>query len=321
MCPDINSLPPSRSSSRPSSTSPQQSRNRPSSSNLSQPRSSANMNGSSNQSPMNRRGNPRGPRRYSATPWEIVDIERRRSAGGDGEPIDDPVPSSDNHRHVFRTSSPSSLGGSPIITTGDPHHQRAPSLGELHQELENEQEAQVNRLLQMIRSQQTQLQQLQQQQHNTHGTVVDDSAPSDRSPSLPPVPPLPPLSGTSNRSSLSQRRPSRPSSQTASPPSLRPLADHPRGPETLEWVTRTSPSQTRRSSRDETAFYQAEAAMLGRENQILRQRIRELERQVSELTVSAADRSATPLAAEEVATADPHATVGVGSAGEFTDKP
>lgn len=103
------------------------------------------MNGSSNQSHMNRRGNTRGPRRYSATPWEIVDIERRRSGGGDGEHIDDSVPTSDNHRHVFRTSSPSSLGGSPIITTGDPHHQRAPSLGELHQELENEQEAQVVR--------------------------------------------------------------------------------------------------------------------------------------------------------------------------------
>lgn len=45
--------------------------------------------------------------------------------------------------HALRTSSPSSLGGSPVIATGDPHHQRAPSLGELHQELENEQEAQV----------------------------------------------------------------------------------------------------------------------------------------------------------------------------------
>lgn len=61
-----------------------------------------------------------------------------------------------------------------------PHHQRAPSLGELHQELENEQEAQVvshstesashaqhtadivsqNRLLAMIR----------QQQVHTHGS-------------------------------------------------------------------------------------------------------------------------------------------------------
>lgn len=49
--------------------------------------------------------------------------------------------------HAFRTTSPQSIGGSPTIATGDPHHQRAPSLGELHQELEQEQEAQVVRTL------------------------------------------------------------------------------------------------------------------------------------------------------------------------------
>jgi hypothetical protein len=42
-----------------------------------------------------------------------------------------------------RTSSPQSLSGSPIRAIGDPHHNRAPSLGEIHQELEQEQEAQV----------------------------------------------------------------------------------------------------------------------------------------------------------------------------------
>lgn len=31
------------------------------------------------------------------------------------------------------------------VAMGDPHHQRAPSLGELYQELEQEQEAQVVR--------------------------------------------------------------------------------------------------------------------------------------------------------------------------------
>jgi hypothetical protein len=45
----------------------------------------------------------------------------------------------------YRTTSPQSLSGSPIISTGDPHHNRAPSLGEIHQELEQEQEAQVVR--------------------------------------------------------------------------------------------------------------------------------------------------------------------------------
>lgn len=52
--------------------------------------------------------------------------------------------------HSFRTSSPQTLGGSPTIATGDPHHQRAPSLGELHQELEQEQEAQVVILSQSV---------------------------------------------------------------------------------------------------------------------------------------------------------------------------
>ena len=41
-------------------------------------------------------------------------------------------------------SSPQPLSGSP--PTADPHHHRAPSLGELHQELEAEQEAHVVRI-------------------------------------------------------------------------------------------------------------------------------------------------------------------------------
>ena len=44
---------------------------------------------------------------------------------------------------AYRTASPQSAIGSPIIPSGDPHHYRAPSLGEIHQELEQEQEAQV----------------------------------------------------------------------------------------------------------------------------------------------------------------------------------
>lgn len=51
--------------------------------------------------------------------------------------------------HSYRTASPHSIGGSPTIATGDPHHQRAPSLGEIHQELEQEQEAQVVRCTSM----------------------------------------------------------------------------------------------------------------------------------------------------------------------------
>lgn len=45
----------------------------------------------------------------------------------------------------YRTASPGSLTDSPIIPSGDPQHFRAPSLGEIHQEIEQEQEAQVVR--------------------------------------------------------------------------------------------------------------------------------------------------------------------------------
>ncbi|KAA8650768.1 uncharacterized protein ATNIH1004_003457 [Aspergillus tanneri] len=217
------------------------------------------------------------PRRPSRS--GMAGSERRRSTNlnpsGSTEPTGDSISSSLSH-HALRNSSPSSLGGSPIIATGDPHHQRAPSLGELHQELEQEQEAQVNRLLHMIRNQQVQLQQLQQQQQ-PHSTAIDDSTPS-----LPPVPPLPAASirtSTQIPSTLSSRRPSRPSSQAASP-SLRPLVDSPRGTEGFEGVSSTSESPARRGSRDESTFYHAEAMMLTRENQMLRQRIRELERQI-----------------------------------------
>ena len=49
---------------------------------------------------------------------------------------------SDSHGRL--ASSPQLLASSPL--TADPHHHRAPSLGELHQELEAEQEAHVVRI-------------------------------------------------------------------------------------------------------------------------------------------------------------------------------
>lgn len=48
---------------------------------------------------------------------------------------------------TYRATSPLSMTGSPIIGSVDPHHYRTPSLGEIHQELEQEQEAQVVRQL------------------------------------------------------------------------------------------------------------------------------------------------------------------------------
>lgn len=142
----------------------------------------------------------------------------------------------------------------------------------------------------MIRSQQAQLQQLQAQQHSHHPptTAVDDLTPSsEQSFSLPATAPQPQQPPVPHSSSISRHLPSRPSSQATSP------ALHPRrqysydGREdfpTLVSVPNSPPDASmRRGSREESAFYQAETSNLTRENQMLRLRIRELERQVSEM--------------------------------------
>jgi len=190
---------------------------------------------------------------------------------------------------AHRTASPHSLTGSPITTGGDPHHFRAPSLGEIHQELEQEQEAQVNRLLQMIRAQQQQLQQLQAASGQSQATApaIDESTPtSERSlsfstPNIPPnvtsavSTPRSPSTALHPRTSFDiaradlQRR-SRTPSRTASP-RLRSTSISNEGGDS--WSL---------GGRDESAYYQAETQNLVRENQMLRQRIRELERQVNE---------------------------------------
>ncbi|EKV04049.1 hypothetical protein PDIG_83580 [Penicillium digitatum PHI26] len=288
MSPDLNSLAPSRSSST-SSSIPQRNMPPPATGpaplnlNTASPRPS---HGSSIRRPSV------SERRRSAAGMNLNEIQGT-SPGASSE-----LPASDyrDHRssigHAFRTASPSSHGGSPIFATADPHHHRAPSLGELHQELEQEQEAQVNRLLQMIRSQQAQLQQYQQQ-HNPQSTAaIDDTTPaSERSAFFPPGPAAPPASNRlSVSSSFSTRRNSRPSSQATSP-NLRPLDS--RGPESMEPFSGLRDSQSRRGSRDESAFYQAEASSLARENVLLRQRIRELERQIGGLTTSQSASSAT----------------------------
>lgn len=137
MSPDINSLSPSRSSS--SSSSLPHRNIHPTSPGM----SSAPGNPSTTSSRPSR-GSSMG--RLSVS-------DRRRSAAGiapnlmeTGSGNNSEQPGTD-HRpsigHAFRTASPTSHGGSPIFATADPHHQRAPSLGELHQELEQEQEAQV----------------------------------------------------------------------------------------------------------------------------------------------------------------------------------
>ncbi|KAM5454333.1 hypothetical protein MaudCBS49596_002350 [Microsporum audouinii] len=310
MPPDLNSLPPSRSTS----SSPYQTRrvsNSMDSSNGSvarslSPRSSsislqatATMNAAADSSRRSSSGAHLGSPQTRPS-------ERRRSGANlnanlheasYSDPTGTESPQNRRHRSsfgsLFRTHSPTSIAGSPVIATGDPHHQRTPSLGELHQELEQEQEAQVNRLLLMIRNQQAQLQQLQQSQQQpptAGGTAIDDSTPtSERSFSFPAIPPLPAPGQRASfpmGSSLSARR----GSSTAMTPHA-PI--HPSGSQaetgtstgSNDWL-QLSESNGRRGSRDESAYYQAETAALSRENQMLKVRIRELERQVAELTAS-----------------------------------
>jgi len=193
----------------------------------------------------------------------------------------------------YRTSSPQSIAGSPVVASGDPHHLRTPSLGEIHQELEQEQEAQVNRLLQMIRTQQQQLQQLQAAggQSQAVPAIDDSTATSERSMSF--------SGGIPTQSAAASATPRSPST-VAHPRSSFDLAraDLQRRSRT---PSRTASPRLRSTSisgesgdpfslggRDESAFYQAETQMMVRENQMLRMRIRDLERQISELHANSA---------------------------------
>lgn len=115
--------------------------------------------------------------------------------------------------------------------------------------------------------------------------------------------------------SLSTRRGSRTSSQAPSP-SLHPTGsaqpssaiDPAHASYSSEWSglgggnesgQSGQTGQGRRGSRDESAFYQAEAAMLARENQMLRMRIRELERQIAELSTNQSANSGSEATSQE----------------------
>lgn len=137
----------------------------------------------------------------------------------------------------------------------------------------------------MIRQQQIQLQQMQQHANYTPATstaAVDNSTPtSERSFSFPNVPATVPISSTHARSrspaprssvelSRHSSRQSRTPSRTGSP-SLRPMSAGLQG-QSDDWIL-SSGSQ---SGRDDAAYYQAETQALTRENQMLKNRIREL---------------------------------------------
>ena len=246
---------------------------------------------------------------------QIGHSERRRSNAflsshdpalpGPGELQTGDLRSPTNMSFPFRTASPHGLG-SPIL--GPHHRDRAPSLGELHQELEAEQEAQVvcpahrsiisaswrspssllqNRLLEMIRHQQAQLTAIQNQQNympsSSSAALDDHTPPSERSSSYPypaaanpvsaPLPiahprPRSPNARPSLPLSRQSSRRSRTPSRTASP-ALRPVSAGLQA-QGDGWFGERS------SMLDDSAFYQAETQMLTRENQMLRARIREL---------------------------------------------
>ncbi|KAK3379997.1 hypothetical protein B0T24DRAFT_177768 [Lasiosphaeria ovina] len=207
------------------------------------------------------------------------------STPGPGEMIAEPHPQGGS----VRAASPQPFSASPrLMASGEPRHFRTPSLGELHQELENEQEFQVNRLLQEIRRLQQQVLRQQQPGGLPSSTSNVGEEVSDRAVPLP-IPsssatqsahPAPGASGSSlsrspgfphhPRSSFDlarvdlQRR-SRTPSRGASP---RLRATSISGESGEQWVL---------GGRDESAFYQAETQMLIRENQMLRHRIRDLE--------------------------------------------
>ncbi|KAL8853816.1 MAG: hypothetical protein Q9221_001287 [Calogaya cf. arnoldii] len=301
MAPDLNSLPPSRS--------PVNSRQQPPS-----PRSSsvslaaaASINAGiqqqdSRRSSVSSRSNQqptqagRRDRRLSNVALNLNDP----SLPGPGEfqPSDHGARGS-SVGQPFRTSSPQSIG-SP--TTAPPHH-RAPSLGELHQELEQEQEAQVNRLLEMIRQQQQQLQQMQQNVNYTPATstaAIDNSTPtSERSFTFPTVPASAPISISNPRPrspaprgsyelSRQSSRQSRTPSRTGSP-ALRPTSAGLQA-QGEDWML----SGGSQSSRDDVAYYQAETQMLTRENQMLKIRIRDLERQLNDGSSATANSPSNP---------------------------
>jgi len=147
-----------------------------------------------------------------------------------------------------------------------------------------------NRLLGMIRRQQAQIEQLQSQQPSSSMAIDDSNPPSDVS-----------RSHTPNHSQSARRQQSMSQAlgasagQSHSPsPSLRAqhfphhintdfgLTRGNSGSEEFPSLAQTSSAVSTTSLRDESAFYQAETQSLTRENQMLKLRIRELERQIHE---------------------------------------
>lgn len=170
--------------------------------------------------------------------------------------------------HLRRTSSSASS------TTSPTRHPRPYNAAELHQELEREQEAVVNRLLHQIRTTAESINASNPNQ-NSNAILDDSSTPTNvpnTSSSLGASNHPRALSGSlshSRHNSLSVR--SRTSSRTSSPV-LQPFMLEPM----------TDPFVM--GGRDEVTFYKTETDMLTRENEMLKRRIRELEEQAARKT-------------------------------------
>lgn len=296
MAPDLNSLPTSRPASgsgsplqqRPRRISISQTGDRPSppsprSPSLSSLQAAAVLNSGLHRSPSN------------ASPARTSQLERRRSSLMNNFNINDPTvpaPGELQQSDGSNSNSPRLGRRSMALNTADPHHQRQPSLGELHQELESEQEAQVNRLLHMIRIQQDQIAQIQRSQ----SAAQEASPTSTEQPRFPTPPTAVPTAAATNVSAEQSSPRSSPLAGTHHPhshfnrphslsrqssarfsnagtnsrsnsPALRPTSGN-LGPLTEDFLLG--------GTRDESAFYQAETQMLTRENQMLKLRIREL---------------------------------------------
>ncbi|KAK0932820.1 hypothetical protein LTR29_015622 [Friedmanniomyces endolithicus] len=250
----------------------------------------------------------RGLHRTPSNNSPLHNIERRRSSLMNNLSINDPTMPAPGELQQSNSngSSPRSARRSTALATADPNHHRQPSLGELHQELESEQEAQVNRLLQMIRIQQEQLATLQRQQQQQQHPPSEPSPTSTEQTHFPTPPSTLHTPASTNLTeqssprsvslsnslpqhasahahfnrphSLSRQSSARLSnagtSSRSGSPALRPVSAN-LGPLTEDFLLG--------GTRDECAFYQAETQTLTRENQMLKARIRELERQVTDM--------------------------------------
>lgn len=289
MAPDLNTLPESPSGVRPrriSITAPDLSRPSPPSPHspsLSSLQAAAAINAGLHRSPAS--GSPAR---------NTTGLERRRSSLMNNLTMNDPtLPAPGELQQPSGSNSNSPRLGRRSITlnTADPNHQRQPSLGDIHQQLENEQEAQVNRLLAMIRIQQDQIAQIQRGQQNGREHSPGSTEPTryptppsaalhtpatnttDQSPRHSSVSGLPHIHGGqfNRQHSLSRQSSARLSNAGTNSgrnsPALRPQSGS-LGPLTEDFLLG--------GTRDEAAFYQAETQALTRENQLLKNRIRDL---------------------------------------------